>query len=64
VGGDRPVSSIAGLMMGKSPECWDDMVRDELLRDLFPCVELRNCECRRANGTGGGAFLCTTATSG
>lgn len=39
------------------------MVRDELLRDLFPTVEDRSCECLRANGTGGGAFLCTGAAS-
>lgn len=33
-------------------------MREELLRDLFPVVELRNWLCRLASGTGGGTFFC------
>lgn len=47
-----------GLGVGISIECWDDMVKDELLRDLVPIVVFRNCECLRASGTGGGTFFC------
>lgn len=47
----------AGLGRGGSIDCWEDMVRDELLRDLFPAVEDRNWLCLRARGTGGGVLF-------
>lgn len=51
------VGSWLELIGGGSIECCDDMVREELLRDLFPAVEVRSWLCRRASGTGGGTFL-------
>lgn len=45
-------------MGGRSVECCEDMVREELLRDRLPVVELRNWLCRLARGTGGGTFFC------
>lgn len=33
-------------------------MREELLRDLFPVVELRSWLCRLASGTGGGTLFC------
>lgn len=37
------------------------MVREELLRDLLPALELRSWLCRLASGTGGGTFFCGRA---
>lgn len=34
------------------------MVREELLRDLLPAVEVRSWLCLLASGTGGGTFFC------
>lgn len=39
------------------------MVRLELLRDLFPDVDVRSWLCLRASGTGGGVFFCGFGTS-
>lgn len=48
----------AGLGREGSMECWEDMVREELLRDLLPVVDERSWDCLRAKGTGGGALFC------
>jgi hypothetical protein len=53
-----------GLGMVASVECCDDIVKDELLRDLLPAVEFRNWLCLRARGKGGGTLFCGGGTSG
>lgn len=53
-----------GLRSGASIECWDVMVREELLRDRLLVVEERSWLCLRARGTGGGARFCGFDTSG
>jgi hypothetical protein len=55
---------MAEFVEGNSAECCDDKVKLELLLDLIPTIEFRNCECLRANGTGGGDFFCANAVSG
>lgn len=50
---------MLGIGLGSaSIECCDDIVRDELLLDRFPEVEVRSWLCLRARGTGGGIFFC------
>ena len=48
--------------MVASVECCDEMVKDELLRDLLPAVEVRSWLCLRARGTGGGTLFCGGAS--
>jgi hypothetical protein len=44
-------------------DCWDDVVRLELLRERVPVVEVRSWDCLRAKGTGGGARFCDLVES-
>lgn len=56
-GDDVGSNPVPGLRRGNSVECWDDVVSAELLRDRLPPVDVRSWLCRRAKGTGGGAFF-------
>jgi hypothetical protein len=46
-----------------SIECCEDMVKEELLLDRLPMVEVRSWDCLLAIGTGGGIFFCTEGVS-
>jgi hypothetical protein len=59
-------SWLCGIgLVRASTECWEFIVRLELLRDLFPVVVVvvLSWLCRRARGTGGGARFCRAEPS-